>query len=163
MFRLKALERLKERTQSFKGGQPDEEMLKWFLRDRSLDVDEAVDKLRKVTAWRRQARPDALSEDDVFHQISTGKGYMHDQLDLAGRPVVVVRVAKHFPGKFLGVTTISQEKPMAVQSCQRFLGDEALSLMLQTLSCKSVSPPPCPLGSLLHVRDAILSRAMESI
>lgn len=74
-------------------------MLKWFLRDRSLKVDEAVEKLRKVTAWRQQVRPDALSEDDVFHQISTGKGYIHDHLDLAGRPVVVVRVAKHFPGE----------------------------------------------------------------
>ena len=76
-------------------------MLKWFLRDRSLNVDEAVEKLRKATAWRQQVRPDALSEDDVFHSISTGKGYLHDKLDIAGRPVVVVRVAKHFPGAAL--------------------------------------------------------------
>ena len=72
-------------------------MLKWFLRDRSLDVDEAVEKLREVTAWRQQTRPDALSEDDVFHQISTGKGYLHDQLDIAGRPVVVVRGRQTLP------------------------------------------------------------------
>lgn len=95
---MQALEALKQRTQSFPGGQPDEELLTWFLRDRSLDVEEAVEKLRKVTAWRQQVRPDALSEDDVIRQISAGKGYMHDHLDIAGRPVVAVRVAKHFPG-----------------------------------------------------------------
>ena len=93
------MEQLKQRTAGFPGGQPDEEMLKWFLRDRALDVDEAIEKLRKATAWRQQVQPDALSEDDVFHSISTGKGYLHDKLDIAGRPVVVVRVAKHFPGK----------------------------------------------------------------
>jgi hypothetical protein len=73
-------------------------MLKWFLRDRSMDVEEAVGKLRKVTAWRQRVRPDALSEDDVVHQLATGKGYLHDHLDVAGRPVVVVKVAKHFSG-----------------------------------------------------------------
>lgn len=104
---LQALERLKEQTQNFPGGQPDEDMLRWFLRDRSLDVEEAVEKLRKVTAWRQQVRPDALSEDDVFHQISTGRGYLHDHLDLAGRPVVAVRVAKHFSGIPLDVEPLN--------------------------------------------------------
>jgi len=49
------LEELKGRSRSFPGGQPDEEMLKWFLRDRGMDVEEAVGKLKKVTAWRAKA------------------------------------------------------------------------------------------------------------
>lgn len=96
---LQALEQLKQRTKNFPGGQPEEDMLRWFLRDRGLNVEEATEKLRKTTAWRQRVRPDALSEDDVVHQLSTGKGYMHDHLDVAGRPVLVVRVAKHFPGE----------------------------------------------------------------
>ena len=55
-------------------------------------------KLQKMTAWRRKFRPDVLSEEDVLLQLSSGKGYLHDHLDAAGRPVMVVRVAKHFPG-----------------------------------------------------------------
>lgn len=73
-------------------------MLKWFLRDRNMDVEETVEKLKKVAAWRDRVRPDALSEDDVVHQLAMGKGFLHEHCDVTGRPVIVVKVAKHFPG-----------------------------------------------------------------
>ncbi len=34
-------------------GQPDEDTLKWFLRDRKLDADEAADKLTNMLKWRQ--------------------------------------------------------------------------------------------------------------
>ena len=34
-------------------GKPDEDTLKWFLRDRKLDVDETVDKLTNMLKWRQ--------------------------------------------------------------------------------------------------------------
>ena len=95
---IQALDNLKKETKDLPGAPLDEDMLKWFLRDRDFDVAEAASKLRKATKWREKMRPDALSEDDVYVQLSTGKGYVHTHLDKLGRPVLVVRVARHFAG-----------------------------------------------------------------
>ena len=109
-----ALSRLTERSKDLPGAPLDEDMLKWFLRDRDFDIDEAVDKLRKATKWREKVRPDALSEDDVFQQISLGKGYIHESLDRFGRPVLVVRVAKHFAGKTADIFSLRRSKHLEI-------------------------------------------------
>lgn len=50
---LQALEQLKEKMTSCSYGQPDEDIQKWFLRDRKLDVNEAAQKLTDMLKWRR--------------------------------------------------------------------------------------------------------------
>lgn len=37
-------------------GMTDEEILKWYLLDRKLDVEESVEKLVKMHAWRQAIR-----------------------------------------------------------------------------------------------------------
>lgn len=39
----------------------------------------------------------ALSEESVKELYETGKAYVHDHLDMKGRPVLVVIGSKHFP------------------------------------------------------------------
>ena len=39
-----------------------------------------------------------LSEESVQSVAETGKAYVHDCLDVNGRPVLVVVASKHFPG-----------------------------------------------------------------
>ena len=73
----------------------------------SLDICLEVDADSRRASFHVKVQPEALSEDDVFHQISTGKGYMHTHLDNFGRPVLVVKVAKHFAG------TASSHQPVS--------------------------------------------------
>lgn len=39
-----------------------------------------------------------LSEESVKTVAETGKSYLHDFLDVFGRPVLMVEASKHFPG-----------------------------------------------------------------
>lgn len=39
-----------------------------------------------------------LSQDSVKKIAETGKAYVHDFMDVNGRPVLIVDAAKHFPG-----------------------------------------------------------------
>lgn len=38
-----------------------------------------------------------LSQDSVKNIAETGKAFVHDFLDVNGRPVLIVDAAKHFP------------------------------------------------------------------
>ena len=75
-----------------------DEMMRWFLLDRKLDVDATVDKLIKMLRWRREFGADALRTTDVAKEAATGKAYLHTTTDVQGRPVVVVRASKHVSG-----------------------------------------------------------------
>lgn len=46
-----------------------------------------------------------LSADDVQVEYKTGKAYLHQHLDIYGRPAVVVRSCKHRIGEHLKGTT----------------------------------------------------------
>ncbi|VVB17828.1 unnamed protein product [Arabis nemorensis] len=81
-----------------KNGRDDEEMILWFLKDRRFSVDEAIGKLTKAIKWRHEFKVDELSEDSIKTVADTGKAYVHDFLDVKGRPVVIVAPAKHIPG-----------------------------------------------------------------
>ena len=38
-----------------------------------------------------------LSEESVKKIADTGKAYVHDSLDVSGKPVLIVVASKHFP------------------------------------------------------------------
>lgn len=76
----------------------DEEIMRWFLLDRKLDVDATVDKLIKMLRWRREFGADALQTTDVAKEAATGKAYLHTHLDIQNRPVIIVRASKHVSG-----------------------------------------------------------------
>lgn len=76
----------------------DDATLRWFLQDRKLDVDEAEEKLLKMLRWRREFGADFIEWTDIAREAATGKAYLHTHTDVSGRPVIVVRAAKHFTG-----------------------------------------------------------------
>ncbi|XP_024960740.1 motile sperm domain-containing protein 2 isoform X1 [Cynara cardunculus var. scolymus] len=80
-----------------KNGRDDEELILWFLKDRRFSVEEAVSKLTKAIKWREEFGVSKLSEESVRRAAATGKSYLHDSLDVHGRPVLVVVPSKHFP------------------------------------------------------------------
>lgn len=47
--------------------------------------------------WRQEFGVSELSEESVKSMYKTGKAYVHDSLDINGRPVLVVVASKHFP------------------------------------------------------------------
>ncbi len=51
-----ALYQLQQRLRTSPYGLPDQDTLKWFLRDRKFDVAEAESKLTRMLAWRTQNR-----------------------------------------------------------------------------------------------------------
>lgn len=80
-------------------GAPDEATQQWFLRDRRLAVDEAVEKLTAYMKWRKDfLPPGGLAWEHVADEASSGKAYLHTHPDVNGRPVIVVRVSKHITG-----------------------------------------------------------------
>ncbi|KAL5538357.1 hypothetical protein UlMin_044536 [Ulmus minor] len=82
-----------------KNGRDDEDMILWFLKDRKFSVEDAVAKLSKAIKWRQEFGVSELTEDSVRSIAETGKAYVHDFLDVYGRPVLVVVSAKHFPAE----------------------------------------------------------------
>ncbi|GAB4860668.1 hypothetical protein Ancab_035831 [Ancistrocladus abbreviatus] len=78
-----------------KNGRDDEEMILWFLRDRKFSVDDAIMKLSKAIKWRQDFGVSKLTEDSVKHVAETGKSFVHNFLDVNGRPVFVVVASKH--------------------------------------------------------------------
>ena len=55
----------------------------WFLRDRSLEVEEAADKLTRYAQWRADGFT-SLSLDDaaIAAEAATGKAYLRDDTDV---------------------------------------------------------------------------------
>ncbi|XP_073017626.1 uncharacterized protein [Primulina eburnea] len=82
-----------------KNGRDDEEMILWFLKDRRFSVEDAVSKLTKAIKWRHEFGVSKLSEESLKRVVESGKAYVHDYLDVYDRPVLIVDVSKHFPGK----------------------------------------------------------------
>lgn len=67
---------------------------------RRLDVDEAARKLVRMMEWRQDfLKGVSPSEADVAAEAATGKAYLHDQKDVNGRPVIIVRASKHITGE----------------------------------------------------------------
>lgn len=61
--------------------------------------DEAVCERTLPLALLRSA--DFISWTDVAREAATGKAYLHSHMDVSGRPVIVVRAAKHLTGGWL--------------------------------------------------------------
>lgn len=95
---MQALQQLRARMATCEAGEPDEATQQWFLRDRKLDVEEAAEKLTRMMEWRRDFMPVPLTEADVAAEAATGKAFLHSHNDVNGRPVIVVRVARHITG-----------------------------------------------------------------
>ncbi|CAK9138586.1 unnamed protein product [Ilex paraguariensis] len=86
-----------------RNGRDDEDMILWFLKDRKFSVRDAVSKLTKAIRWRQEFGVSQLSEESVKSVAETGKSYVHDFVDVCGRPVLIVEVSKHFPEMVLEV------------------------------------------------------------
>ncbi|CAL5088341.1 unnamed protein product [Urochloa decumbens] len=99
-------------------GRDDEDMILWFLKDRKFSVDEAVSKLTKAIKWRQDFGVSELSEESMRGLYQTGKAYVHDSLDIYGRPVLVVVAAKHFP---------STQDPVENEKLCAYLVEKAIS------------------------------------
>ncbi|KAG9129690.1 hypothetical protein Leryth_017768 [Lithospermum erythrorhizon] len=82
-----------------KNGRDDEEMILWYLKDRKYSVNEAISKLTKAIRWRHEFGVSNLTEDSVRKAAETGKSYLHDHLDVFGRPALIVTPSKHIPGQ----------------------------------------------------------------
>ncbi|KAJ6799406.1 CRAL-TRIO domain-containing protein C3H8.02 isoform X1 [Iris pallida] len=82
-----------------RNGRDDEDMILWFLKDRNFSVEDAVFKLSKAIKWRKDFGVSELREESVKRLYATGKGYVHDSLDIYSRPVLIVVGSKHFPSK----------------------------------------------------------------
>uniref|UniRef100_A0A7N0RAT4 CRAL-TRIO domain-containing protein n=2 Tax=Kalanchoe fedtschenkoi TaxID=63787 RepID=A0A7N0RAT4_KALFE len=78
-------------------GRDDEEMILWYLKDRRFSVEEACGKLTKAIRWRQDFGVSKLSEASVKRMAKTGKAFVHDSLDVFGRPVLIVVAKKHNP------------------------------------------------------------------
>ncbi len=92
------MQELQQRMQRCPAGTPDVATQRWFLRDRKLDVAEAADKLARMMEWRRRFMPRQLTAADVAAEAATGKAYLHEHADANGRPVIIVRAARHRTG-----------------------------------------------------------------
>ena len=95
---FKALDDLRARLQSqtpFKTAAQDDELLKWYLRDRKFDVDAAEKKLITMLQWRQDFGADQIQLTDIAKESATGKAYLHQHTDSQGRPVVIIRGAHH--------------------------------------------------------------------
>lgn len=79
---------------------PNDETLRWFLRDRGLDVREANNKICATVRWRRKIGWNGLSYADVGPEKNLHKAWVHEGLDVLGRPVVVMVPARHISGRF---------------------------------------------------------------
>lgn len=101
-----------------RNGRDDEEMILWFLKDRKFSVDDAVSKLHKAIRWRHEFGVSDLSEESVRSVAETGKAFVHDSLDVNGRPVLIVDASKHFPEK---------QDPVEDEKLCVFLVEKALS------------------------------------
>ncbi|KAJ6799322.1 CRAL-TRIO domain-containing protein C3H8.02 isoform X1 [Iris pallida] len=82
-----------------RNGRDDEDMILWFLKDRKFSVEDALFKLTKAIKWREDFGVSELTEESVKRLYATGKGYVHDSLDIYSRPVLIVVGSKHFPSK----------------------------------------------------------------
>ncbi|KAL8223010.1 hypothetical protein R6Q57_020409 [Mikania cordata] len=83
-----------------KYGRDDEGLILWFLKDRRFSVDEAISKLTKAIKWRQEFGVTEITEESVRRVAATGKSYVHDSLDVNGRPVLIVVPSKHIPEMF---------------------------------------------------------------
>ncbi|GAB4815000.1 hypothetical protein N2152v2_002046 [Parachlorella kessleri] len=94
-----ALEQLRRRLASVPYEMPKDATLQWYLLDRGFDVEEAYHKLVTMLRWRREFGADNITLTDVAREAATGKALLHSHYDRQGRPVILVRVAKHVIGQ----------------------------------------------------------------
>lgn len=117
----KALQQLRERLSSSpatKSMVPDDEVLRWYLRDRYFDVKEAEEKLSSMLSWKKDFQPESISAESVSKEMASGKAFVHQHVDNYGRPAIVIRVKLHKVGEY----PIEDSKRLCVH-----LIDEALS------------------------------------
>ncbi|CAE8621715.1 unnamed protein product [Polarella glacialis] len=70
-------------------------LLWWFLRDRRMDISESAQKLARCLQWRQDFRVDKLGPELFHKELRLRKAYLHESLDLAGRPVLVAVARRH--------------------------------------------------------------------
>ncbi|KAG1673571.1 hypothetical protein FOA52_003871 [Chlamydomonas sp. UWO 241] len=97
---MQALEQLRARMASCPDGTPDNETLRWYLRDRSCDVVEAHAKLTKMLSWRRDFSRGSITEAMVAAERATGKSCVHSAPDVYGRPAILITARLHATGEF---------------------------------------------------------------
>ena len=89
-----ALEELKK-LDGMREGHADDLTMRWFLKDRDLDVEEAAIKVRKYNAWRVENKYENITLESVRDEFETGKAVLLEERDVLGRQVVSVTLTKH--------------------------------------------------------------------
>ncbi|XP_028059736.1 phosphatidylinositol transfer protein CSR1 isoform X3 [Camellia sinensis] len=89
------------------------------IRPQKLSVHSRISHpIKSHKKWRQEFGVSELSEESVRSVAETGKGFVHDFLDVHGRPVLIVVASKHFPAK---------QNPIEDEKLCVFLVEKALS------------------------------------
>lgn len=124
-----ALKQLKQRFEYNNLSFFDDEIYKWFLRDRYYDIEEAELKLKKLIQWKNKINYDNLSWPDVKKEAASGtfdfyfsqrlffnrkliigKIMVFNDRDVLNRLLIVIKPKYHIPGQF---SKLSTEKLLA--------------------------------------------------
>ncbi|KAF5192737.1 Phosphatidylinositol transfer protein [Thalictrum thalictroides] len=113
----------------------DDMMLRRFLRARNLDIEKSSSLFLKYLKWRREFVPRGfISESEITKDLAAKKFFLQG-LDKDGRPIGVVLVAKHFPGK--GKVGVDEFKRFVVyfldKACSRMEGGQEKFLIIADL------------------------------
>lgn len=77
----------------------DDQTIRRFLRARDLDIKKASALFLKFLKWRRKFVPNgSISASEVPNEIAQNKMFLQG-FDKEGRPIMVVRGARHFQNK----------------------------------------------------------------
>lgn len=98
----------------------DDETALWFLRDRKMDVEAAAAKLEKFLRWRAEVGD--ITDDDIASSVEAGAAYVHPHLDVEGRAVIIVEIAKHVI-KERDLEAAKKHAVRAVEECIRKMED----------------------------------------
>jgi len=61
-----------------------------YLIARDWDCDKSEDMLRETLKWRKEFKPQSITEKDIQEEGQSGKQYIHG-FDKSGRPIVIMR------------------------------------------------------------------------
>lgn len=110
-------------------GLPSDDMMRWFLRDRYFNAEDAAAKINRYLEWRKKTLPPVLDFDSIATEHGSGKAFVHTHKDRFGRPVVIVRTKLHRTGEYpladskrLCAFTIEQAISEMADGGEQFLG-----------------------------------------
>lgn len=115
----KALDGLKAKLAGDVGASTDADLLR-FLRANSFAVEKAATMFTENLIWRKSFNIEKMTVNYVARELRTGKGRFLPLPDKRGRPIVVLRPAKHVP---------SESSPLEVVKMMTYNFETVIKLM----------------------------------